>query len=244
MKVIILAGGLGTRISEETSEKPKPMVDIGGQPIIWHIIQIYSLQGFREFVVAGGYKYKVIDNWIKTHYRANSSWIRGLDISVIDTGLSSLTGTRISKCISKFPDSRFLCTYGDGVADIDINKLVDFHERNGKIATLTSVRPPARFGHVTIENDRVTSFDEKNQADEGWINGGFFVFEREIAQFISSEDETFEKGALPRLASNNNLMAFKHHGFWQSMDTLRDKESLTKMVNSTTFEKAPWLNLK
>jgi glucose-1-phosphate cytidylyltransferase len=241
MKVIILAGGLGTRISEETSEKPKPMVDIGGQPIIWHIIQIYASQGFQEFVVAGGYKYEVIDNWIKSHYSAKSAWIQNLNISVIDTGLSSLTGTRIQKCISRYSDSRFLCTYGDGVANINLHRLVDFHQSSGKIATLTSVRPPARFGHVTIEDDRVTSFDEKNQADEGWINGGFFVFEREVLKYISSEDETFEKGALPRLAKSDNLMAFKHHGFWQSMDTLRDKESLTKLSTSSSTEKAPWL---
>jgi glucose-1-phosphate cytidylyltransferase len=244
MKVIILAGGLGTRISEETSDKPKPMVEIGSQPMIWHIIQIYALQGFRDFVVAGGYKHEVIENWIKTHYKKKSLWIRDLNILVLDTGLSSLTGTRISKCISEFSDSRFLCTYGDGVANININKLVEFHEKSKKIATLTSVRPPARFGHVTIKDDRVTSFDEKNQADEGWINGGFFVFEREIVNYISIEDETFEKGALPRLASGNNLMAFKHHGFWQSMDTLRDKESLTKMINSSSLEKIPWLTLK
>jgi len=243
MKVIILAGGLGTRISEETSEKPKPMVDIGGQPIIWHIIQIYASQGFQEFVVAGGYRYEVIDNWIKSHYNAKSAWIQNLNISVIDTGLSSLTGTRILKCISKYSDLRFMCTYGDGVANINLHQLVDFHQSSGKIATLTSVRPPARFGHVTIEDDRVTSFDEKNQADEGWINGGFFVFEREIVNYISSENETFEKGALPRLASSSNLMAFKHHGFWQSMDTLRDKESLTKMAISSSTEKAPWLVL-
>ena len=241
MKVIILAGGLGTRISEETSEKPKPMVDIGGQPIIWHIIQIYASQGFKEFVIAGGYKYQIIQNWVEFNYKTKSTWIQNLNISVIDTGLASLTGTRISKCLSLFPDSRFLCTYGDGVANIDITRLVNFHQSSGRIATLTSVRPPARFGHVTIEDDRVTSFDEKNQTDEGWINGGFFVFEREILEFMSTEDESFEKGALPRLASSNNLMAFKHNGFWQSMDTLRDKELLSKMTNLTSIEKAPWL---
>ena len=243
MKVIILAGGLGTRISEETSEKPKPMVDIGGQPILWHIIQIYALQGFREFVIAGGYKYQIIQNWVEFHYNTKSPWIQNLNILVLDTGLSSLTGTRISKCISQFSDARFLCTYGDGVANIDLHRLVDFHQSSGRIATLTSVRPPARFGHVTIEDDRVTSFDEKNQADEGWINGGFFVFDREVLEYISTEDETFEKGALPRLASSNNLMAFKHRGFWQSMDTLRDKELLSKMTTLSAIEKAPWLVL-
>ena len=243
MKVIILAGGLGTRISEETVQKPKPMVDIGGQPIIWHIIQIYASQGFQDFVVAGGYKYEVIDDWIKFNYSNNSTWIQNLNITVVDTGLSSLTGTRILKCISNYSDPRFMCTYGDGVANVNLNKLLEFHKSSRKIATLTSVRPPARFGHVTIENNRVLSFDEKNQADEGWINGGFFVFERDIANFISNENETFEKGALPKLASSNNLMAFKHYGFWQPMDTLRDKESLTKMVTSTTTEKAPWLVL-
>jgi glucose-1-phosphate cytidylyltransferase len=241
MRVIILAGGLGTRISEETSNKPKPMVDIGGHPIIWHIIQIYASQGFRDFVIAGGYKYQVIQDWIESHYKNKSSWIEELNILVLDTGLSSLTGTRISKCISHFSDSRFLCTYGDGVANIDLHQLVTFHKSTGKIATLTSVRPPARFGHVTIEDDYVTSFDEKNQADEGWINGGFFVFEREVLEFISTEDETFEKGALPRLASSSNLMAFKHYGFWQSMDTLRDKESLSRMTTMLPLEKAPWL---
>ena len=241
MKVIILAGGLGTRISEETSEKPKPMVDIGGRPIIWHIIQIYASQGFRDFVIAGGYKYEVIENWINAEYKSNASWIKNLNISILNTGHSSLTGTRILKTVSEFSDSRFLCTYGDGVANVDINELINFHDKKRKIATLTSVRPPARFGHVTIEDDRVTNFDEKNQADEGWINGGFFVFERGIIDFISDRDETFEKGALPRLASKQNLMAFKHHGFWQSMDTLRDKESLTRMVASSEVEGPPWL---
>jgi len=241
MRVIILAGGLGTRISEETSDKPKPMVEIGGQPIIWHIIQIYASQGFRKFVIAGGYKFEIIQNWVESHYFAGSTWIQGLEISVMDTGLSSLTGTRILQCISGFPDSQFCCTYGDGVANVNLQELINFHQKNANVATLTAVRPPARFGHVTIEDSRVTSFDEKNQADEGWINGGFFVFEREIVDYISHENESFEKGALPRLASSNNLLAYKHHGFWQSMDTLRDKEMLSRIINSSSLEKLPWL---
>ena len=240
MKVIILAGGLGTRISEETSKKPKPMVDIGGYPIIWHIIQIYALQGFREFVIAGGYKYSVIQEWISHHYHSGSNWINNLDISVVDTGLSTLTGTRISQIVSETSDSRFLCTYGDGVANVNLQELLAFHGKSGKVATLTSVRPPARFGHVTIEEDKVVSFDEKNQADEGWINGGFFVFEREILNYISHENETFEKGALPKLALDNNLMAYKHYGFWHAMDTLRDKEVLAKMANLPNAKDSPW----
>jgi glucose-1-phosphate cytidylyltransferase len=241
MKVIILAGGLGTRISEETKSKPKPMVTIGDKPIIWHIIQIYASQGFNDFIIAGGYKQEVIREWVRQSYLSKEEWISELRIEVIDTGEESLTGPRISACIEFIEDPEVLCTYGDGVANVDIAKLLTFHRMNKKLATLTTVRPPARFGHVSLNGDKVESFDEKNQADEGWINGGFFVLDSGILPFFNDENEAFEKGVLPRLAAAGELMAYKHAGFWRPMDTLRDREELTELTLKE--EVLPWMSL-
>jgi glucose-1-phosphate cytidylyltransferase len=240
MKVIILAGGVGTRISEETHSKPKPMVRIGDRPIIWHIMQIYASQGFYEFVIAAGYKANVIDEWIKTEHKNDSDWLSNLKISVKFTGENTHTGGRIKHCINESEGDQFLATYGDGVANVNVNKLVQFHKAKNRVATLTAVRPPARFGHLDIHEDEVQKFGEKNQADEGWINGGFFVINREICEYITSENEPLETGAFPALATAGNLMAYKHFGFWQSMDTLRDRDNLTLITKNNSEAKLPW----
>ena len=231
MKVIILAGGLGTRISEETADKPKPMVLLNDKPILWHIMSIYAKQGHKDFVVAAGYKGEVISDWAST---LETKW----NIQTINTGLGAQTGGRIKQCMEMYPGERMLATYGDGVANIDVNKLLAFHESHGKLATLTAVHPPARFGYLDIANGLVQHFGEKNQSDAGWINGGFFVIEPEVSNLVNSIDEPFETGALPRLVSTGNLMSFQHDGFWQPMDTFREKEDLSKLAKQTT---PPWL---
>jgi glucose-1-phosphate cytidylyltransferase len=231
LKVVILAGGLGTRISEETDDKPKPMVPIDGKPILWHIMNIYAQQGFRDFVVATGYKGEVIADWVKTQ---KSDW----NITTIDTGLETQTGGRIKRCMDLFPGERILATYGDGVGNININRLIAFHNSHGKLATLTAVRPPARFGYLGMENGQVLHFGEKNQSDAGWINGGYFVLESKVPGYIKFNSEPFETGALPRLAVEGELMAFEHDGFWQPMDTLREKHDLDKLAQEGY---PPWL---
>jgi glucose-1-phosphate cytidylyltransferase len=231
MKAIILAGGLGTRISEETSDKPKPMVDISGKPMLWHIMNIFARQGVTEFVIAAGYKSEVIQNWIKT---VNEPW----KIVALDTGLDTQTGGRIRECMHSVKGERVFATYGDGLGNINLTKLIDFHEHQGKLATVTAVRPPARFGVLESENGVVTKFGEKNQADSGWINGGFFVLEPEISTYIQDLSEPFETGALPRLVSERQLVSYHHNGFWQPMDTLREKQDLESLALQP---KPPWL---
>jgi glucose-1-phosphate cytidylyltransferase len=231
MKVIILAGGLGTRISEETSDKPKPMVPIDGKPILWHIMNIYAKQGLNDFVIATGYKGEVISEWVST---LKVGW----KIKAIDTGLETQTGGRIKKCMEIHPGERVFATYGDGVGNINIKNLLTFHESHGKMATLTAVRPPARFGYLDLNNGHVLHFGEKNQSATGWINGGFFVLEPEVSDLIESLYEPFETGALPRLVTQKSLMAFNHEGFWQPMDTLREKEDLSNLARQAT---PPWL---
>ncbi len=231
MKVIILAGGLGTRISEETTDKPKPMVPIDGKPILWHIMNIYAMQGLSDFVVATGYKGEVISDWVNS---LETSW----NIEAIDTGLETQTGGRIKKCMELYPGERVLATYGDGVGNVNIKDLVAFHESHKKMATLTAVRPPARFGYLSMENGAVVHFGEKNQSDAGWINGGYFVLESVVSEYITTGSEPFETGALPRLANEGELMAFEHSGFWQPMDTLREKQDLEKLAHEGN---PPWL---
>ena len=225
MKVIIIAGGLGTRISEETEDKPKPMVMINDQPIIWHLMNIFSLQGFSEFIISTGYKSEVIEDWVRRNQilDSNSNLMR---ITTLNTGLHTQTGGRISEVMKTIPEEEVIATYGDGLANISVKKLLDFHKAHGKLATVTAVRPPARFGYMKIDNNEVTHFGEKNQSDEGWINGGFFVLDPKVAKYIESIYEPFETGALVRLASKSNLMAYHHEGFWQPMDTLREKKGL------------------
>lgn len=253
--MIILAGGLGTRIAEETANKPKPMVLIDGKPILWHLMNIFSQQGLNDFVLALGYRSDVIKRWVSElkesdeditigarnrsdscHNRTgNTKW----KVTALETGLNTQTGGRIAKCMNLFPEDRVIATYGDGLANVSIKKLLSFHKSHGRLATVTAVRPPARFGYLDINDDkRVQHFGEKNQSDAGWINGGFFVLEPEVVKYVFSDNEPFELGALPRLVIENNLMAYQHNDFWQPMDTLREKLELTKFARMTP---PPWL---
>ena len=232
MKVLILAGGYGTRISEETSDKPKPMVNIGSKPILWHIMNTFADQGFMEFVIASGYKAEVIESWVA---KLDSPWT----INVLNTGLDTQTGGRILRVFNLVPDERLIVTYGDGLANVNVHNLVDFHKHQGRIATVTAVHPPARFGVLESQNGLVTSFGEKSQAMSGWINGGYFVLDREITKFIDSDDCSFEFTSLPKLVAKSQLSAFNHEGFWQPMDTLREKNDLSKLA---VLPNPPWLN--
>jgi len=234
VKVVLLAGGLGTRISEETSDKPKPMVLINERPIIWHLMNIFSRQGFSDFVIATGYKSEVISEWVE-QIRLEFPW----KIEAIDTGLNTQTGGRIKRCMNRSPGERVIATYGDGLGNISIRDLLSFHESHESIATVTAVRPPARFGHLEIEGAKVSHFGEKNQSDVGWINGGFFVLEPEVSQYIDSDNEAFELGALPRIVEKQLLTSYKHDGFWQPMDTLREKLDLEKYA---LLNPPPWLD--
>ena len=238
MKVIIIAGGLGTRISEETEDKPKPMVLINGQPILWHLMNIFSLQGFNDFIISTGYKSEVIEDWVGNNKIMNSL-SREMSISILNTGLTTQTGGRISEVMKTLPGESVLATYGDGLANISLKKLLNFHMAHGKLSTVSAVRPPARFGYMKIKNNLVSHFGEKNQSDEGWINGGFFVLDSKVSQYVNSLDEPFETGALVRLTNESQLMAFHHEGFWQPMDTLREKRELEKEA----LQPVPsWLN--
>lgn len=231
MKVLILAGGLGTRISEETKIKPKPMVLIKEKPLLWHLMNIFAKQGLSDFVIATGYKSQMIEDWAENLV---SSW----NITTVFTGEETQTGGRIKQCIEEFSDQTFIATYGDGLANVNMKKVMQIHEQSRSIATITAVRPPARFGRIQLDGNRVTHFGEKVQADEGWINGGFFVMNREVKEFISGDSEPFETGALPRLAHENLLSAYLHEGFWQPMDTLREKIDLE---NFAMLHPPPWL---
>jgi len=231
MKAIILAGGLGTRISEETGDKPKPMVLLDDKPILWHLMDIYARQGVTDFVIATGYLGNIIHNWVD---ELHSPW----KITALDTGLDTLTGGRIKKCLEFVGHEPVFATYGDGLGNVNISSLLNFHKQQGRLATVTAVRPPARFGLLESSNGLVTNFTEKNQADGGWINGGFFVLEPDVKDYILQDMEPFETGALPKLVSGSNLSAYHHEGFWQPMDTLREKQELAKMALSG---KPPWL---
>ena len=234
MKIIILSGGLGTRISEETVNKPKTMVPLSGKPILWHLMNIFAKQNHHEFVLALGYRKEFVQDWLH-NFENTDNWL----IDPLDTGLDTQTGGRIKKCLQKYPNQRVIVTYGDGLANISLHKLLDFHQSHKKIATVTAVRPPARFGHLSMHGDKVVSFGEKVQADEGWINGGFFVLEPEVIEMIDNDWDLFETGALPKLAMANQLMAFKHEYFWKPMDTLREKNELEKL---SLDEIPPWLD--
>jgi glucose-1-phosphate cytidylyltransferase len=230
MKAIILAGGYGTRISEETDTKPKPMVLLGDKPILWHVMNIFAKQGIKEFIVATGYKSEVIHDWAAT---VQEPW----EITALNTGLETQTAGRIKMCVEYTQDSRFYVTYGDGVGNINLPQLTSFHHRSSKLVTVTAVRPPARFGVLESNNGEVTHFGEKSQVDAGWINGGFFVLEREAISLIKNLTESFEAETLPLLVQKRELAAFHHEGFWQPMDTLREKNLLVEMAKS---EKVPW----
>ena len=249
---MILAGGLGTRISEETHLKPKPMVEVGGRPILWHILKIYSQHGINEFVVCCGYKGYVIKeyfanyflhssdvtfdmatNTMEVHQRNAEPW----KVTLVDTGESTHTGGRLRRVARYLDDEPFCFTYGDGVADVDITALIDFHRREGRWATLTAVQPPGRFGSLAFERGRVLAFEEKPQGDGAWINGGFFVLEPEVLKTIAGDDSVWERDCLPTIAAAGQLNAYQHHGFWQPMDTLRDRQLLEELWQA---DLAPW----
>ena len=244
MKVVILAGGFGTRLSEYTEIIPKPMVPIGGKPIIWHIMQRYASYGYKDFYIALGYKAEIIKDYFQKYNSLGSDFSidlsngeikihsnTGLDwkVTFVDTGRGSMTGGRLKRMQYFIEDGPFMLTYGDGVADINLKALADFHKRHGKMVTVTAVHPVARFGELEIENDHVKSFQEKPQVNVGWINGGFFVCQPEIFSLIDGDDTILEREPLESVASQNELMAYKHNGFWQCMDTKRDKDLLEEL---------------
>lgn len=252
MKVCILAGGLGTRLTEETVIKPKPMVDVGDNPILWHIMKIYSSFGFKEFVIALGYKGEIIKDYFVNYRLRNQNLTVSLEtgnvtvhngeqldwtVHLLDTGLSTQTGGRIKRLAEFIGNEPFMVTYGDGVCNLNVESLLDFHRSHGKLATLTAVRPSARFGNVVFEGDRVRSFEEKPQTGEGWINGGFFVLEPGVKDYIQDDETIWEREPMESLANDHNLMAYRHTGFWQCMDTIRDKKLLTDLWFSGG---APW----
>ncbi len=254
MKVVILAGGFGTRISEESHLKPKPMVEIGEKPILWHIMKIYSHYGFNDFVVCLGYKAYCIKEYF-AHYFLHEADItfdfRSSDkqyvhnhhaepwkVTLVNTGLNTLTGGRVKRIQKYIGNEPFMLTYGDGVGNVDISKLVEFHKSHGKLATVTSVQPSGRFGALElIEGNIVRGFQEKPQGDGGWINGGFFVLEPEVFDYIEGDSTIFESAPMEGLAEDNQLVAYKHSGFWQPMDTIRDKDNLENLWQKN---KAPW----
>jgi glucose-1-phosphate cytidylyltransferase len=250
-KAVILAGGLGTRLSEETVLRPKPMIEIGGRPILWHILKIYSSHGINDFVICAGYKGYVIkeyfanyflhmsdvtfdmaNNTMEVHHKKAEPW----RVTIVDTGDETMTGGRIKR-VADYLDGPFCCTYGDGVGDIDISALIEFHQRSGLQATLTGVQPPGRFGALQLEDDQVLSFQEKPEGDGSWINGGFFVLDPSVIDLIDDDSTIWERAPLERLAAAGQLGIFRHHGFWRPMDTLRDKIELETLWDKRV---APW----
>lgn len=252
MKVVILAGGLGTRLAEETEVKPKPMVEIGGLPILWHIMKHYACHGFKEFYIALGYRGEVIKRFFMDYYSLNGSMTIDLasgDLKTRDrecedwivhlenTGLDANTGGRVKRLESHLQNETFMLTYGDGICDVNLQKLLEFHRAHGRIATVTAVRPPARFGGLVFDGDMVAEFIEKPQIGEGWINGGFMVCEPAIFDYLKDINTSLEADALEQLASEKQLVAYRHEGFWQCMDTLRDKRLLESLWQK---QRAPW----
>jgi glucose-1-phosphate cytidylyltransferase len=258
VKTVILCGGLGTRLSEETQLRPKPMVTIGGKPMLLHIMNLYASRGFKDFILPAGYKSEDIKHFFLNYAALSSDFEVNLStgkvnyisqpnvdwkVTVIDTGLQTLTGGRLLRLKSLLKDEKmFMLTYGDGLSNVDINKLVSFHKAHGKIATLTSVRPPARFGTMHFDsNGKILEFREKIQTDEGWINGGFFVFNSTVFDYLKDGDQTVLEGnPLESLAKDGQLMGFKHDGFWQCMDTIRDRQHLENLWSTGD---APWVKL-
>jgi glucose-1-phosphate cytidylyltransferase len=253
MKAVILAGGLGTRISEETHLKPKPMIEIGGKPILWHIMKLYSAHGINDFVVCCGYKgyvikeyfanyflhmsdvtFDMVNNEMQVHQRKAEPW----RVTLVDTGEETLTGGRLKRVSDYVKDEEAFCfTYGDGVADVNVSSLIDFHKKHGKLATVTAVQPPGRYGALNMDGNSVKGFTEKPKGDGGWINGGFFVLSPECLKYIQDDRSSWEGEPLTKLANDVELMAFEHAGFWQPMDTLREKNMLEDLWQSG---KAPW----
>lgn len=256
MKVAILAGGVGSRLSEETQLKPKPMVEIGSRPILWHIMKHYSNFGMNDFVIALGYKGEFIKKYFVDYCSVESNLTINLgsgqvtrhnnhhpnwNVELIDTGVATLTGGRIKRLAPYLEDGTFMLTWGDGVSNIDLHALLAFHRSHGRLATVTAVRPPARFGHMTFDGNRVLEFSEKPQAAEGWINGAFFVLEPQVFDYIESDETAWEKEPMERLSREGQLMAYRHTDFWQCMDTLRDKGLLEALWQKGD---APWKTWK
>jgi glucose-1-phosphate cytidylyltransferase len=253
MKVVILCGGLGTRLSEETQIKPKPMVEIGGRPIVWHIMRMYQRYGLREFVLALGYKGEVIKDYFLNYHARQSDvtvqlktgavefsnpTVEDWSVSLVDTGAATQTGGRLLRLRERLHSlGTFMLTYGDGVADVDLRALLEFHRRHTRLATVTAVRPAARFGDLELAGDNVAKFAEKPQMGEGWVSGGFFVFEPAIFDYIADDATMLERAPLEKLASSGQLMAYRHPGFWHPMDTMRDKKTLEALWDAGT---APW----
>jgi len=223
MKVVLLAGGFGTRISEYTKTIPKPMINIGGKPLLWHIMRLYARQGFKDFYIALGYRGEVIKKYFNKQFY---DW----NINLIDTGQNTMTGGRLKRLKKYLENETFMLTYGDGLSNINLKKLVSFHKKNKKLVTLTAVRPPARFGVLKLKGNYVDYFKEKSKLDEGWINGGFFVIEPEFFQFIKKDGTYLEREPLEQVTKKRQLAAFRHQGFWQCMDTKRDKDKLEKII--------------
>ena len=224
MKVVILAGGFGTRLSEYTKTMPKPMINIAGKPILLHIMEQYAKHGYKDFYIALGYKGEVIKKFFRRKF---FDW----NVELVDTGKKTMTGGRIKKLKNFIGKETFMMTYGDGLSNVNLNKLLKFHKKNKKLVTLTAVRPPARFGSLEIKGNNVVKFKEKSKTDENWINGGFFVMEPKFLKFIQNDNTILERGPLERAANKKQLAAYKHEGFWQCMDTKKDKDLLTKILN-------------
>ncbi|MCE6990950.1 glucose-1-phosphate cytidylyltransferase [Dyadobacter sp. CY323] len=255
MKVVLLAGGLGTRLSEETVTKPKPMVEIGGKPILWHIMKIYASHGFTEFIICLGYKGYVVKEYFANYFLHQSDVTFHMDdnkmeihnsqaepwkVTLVDTGQDTMTGGRVKRISQYLNDDTFLLTYGDGVANVNVKGLVEYHQTHKKLLTVTAVQPSGRFGALDISgSSSVTSFMEKPKGDGAWINGGFFVCEPKVLEYIDGDTTVFEKEPLENIASDSQMMAYKHDGFWRPMDTLRDKYELEHLWESG---KAPWIN--
>ena len=253
MKVVILAGGLGTRISEESHLKPKPMIEIGGKPILWHIMKIYSHYGFDDFIICAGYKQEVIKEWFANYFIHNSDitfdftegnkfiihnqHFEPWKVTIIDTGLNTMTGGRIKRIKDYIKDEAFFLTYGDGVSDVNIKATLNYHREHGKMATMTAVRPESRYGVIDLVDNQVKSFREKSEIDAGYINAGFMVLEPSVIDYINGDEDMFERAPMEHIANDQQLMCYCHNGFWQCMDTLRDKEKLDSLWKEGN---APW----